>query len=302
MLVRREFVIGGAVSLVRDKGIAERPPSISIIDSHIHLWDETRPQGAPCCKKESVLGRRRVLPREFRTELAARGVVGAIAIEASHWIEDNLWLLEQCATDDFMVGAVGNLRPEDRDFGQYLERYHKNRLFLGIRPRAPGYNIGEQLTNPRFFAGLRLLAQLGLVLELGIDEVVRISDAVPQLKLVVELPGINSPPRNTGEKTTLREVHARPQIYAQMISYTRAGQYRLLNADREAIDLICEAFGDDRIFAGFFIRSRAELQIWQEYYAAKSKEAAEKFFWKNSLAAYRWIHRRADQPHLRAPA
>ena len=34
-----------------------------------------------------------------------------------------------------------------------------------------------------------------------------------------------------------------------------------------------------------------EFKIVSEYSAAKSSGASEKYFWKNSLAAYRWIAR-----------
>jgi hypothetical protein len=38
------------------------------------------------------------------------------------------------------------------------------------------------------------------------------------------------------------------------------------------------------------------LKVVREYFAGKSPAAAEKFFWKNSLAAYRWVKRDRSQP------
>ena len=40
------------------------------------------------------------------------------------------------------------------------------------------------------------------------------------------------------------------------------------------------------------------LQIVQEYFHAKGTAATERYFRKNSVAAYRWIKRDAHQPGL----
>ena len=35
----------------------------------------------------------------------------------------------------------------------------------------------------------------------------------------------------------------------------------------------------------------------REYFTGKGQVAAEKYFWKNSVAAYGWAKREAGQPH-----
>lgn len=40
------------------------------------------------------------------------------------------------------------------------------------------------------------------------------------------------------------------------------------------------------------------VALVREYYSGGSREAAEQFFWKNSVAAYKWIKRAPDQPSL----
>jgi L-fuconolactonase len=40
------------------------------------------------------------------------------------------------------------------------------------------------------------------------------------------------------------------------------------------------------------------LELMKQYYAAKSRQAAEKFFWKNSVALYRWAARTPEQPRV----
>jgi hypothetical protein len=40
------------------------------------------------------------------------------------------------------------------------------------------------------------------------------------------------------------------------------------------------------------------VKIVQDYFGAKSRIAAEKYFWRNSVAAYKWVKRDPSQPQL----
>ena len=42
------------------------------------------------------------------------------------------------------------------------------------------------------------------------------------------------------------------------------------------------------------------MNVVREYFTGKGAAVAEKFFWKNSLLAYRWIKRHESQPGERA--
>src|SRR6476659_3917661 len=130
---RRSFLTVGAAASVH-AGRAAAPP-IPIIDAHIHLFDPTRPQGAPYTGPRPAPGQTPIpaYPDRYRRLAVPLGVVGAIKVEASPWIEDNLWVLEVAERDPIMVGVVGNLEPDKPEFPQYLERYHKNPLFRVIR-------------------------------------------------------------------------------------------------------------------------------------------------------------------------
>ena len=72
---------------------------------------------------------------------------------------------------------------------------------------------------------------------------------------------------------------------------------------RTTLERIWDVFGADRlIFASDWTTSEpmgtfAEtIGIVREFFTAKGSDAAEKFFWKNSARAYRWVKRRPDQP------
>src|SRR5688572_33375181 len=181
-LTRRDFlagVAGTAVAAMPERGAAQ-PTTIPIIDTRIHLFDPTRPQGAPYSGPRAA-GAAPVpaYPDRYRKLAAPLGIVGAIKVEASPWVEDNLWVLEVAERDTIVVGVVGNLEPGKADFGEMLARYHKNRLFRGIRyGNLWGRDITKEADNPAFINGLRLLAQADLVLDTAnprVDQIGRAS-------------------------------------------------------------------------------------------------------------------------------
>src|SRR3954453_22527018 len=128
--------------------------SIPIIDTHIHLFDPGRPQGAPYTGPPGVPVEASLPPR-YRKLAVPLGIVGAIKVEASPWVEDNLWVLEVAEKDPIIVGVIGNLEPDKPGFVEMLDRYRKNRLFRGIRyGNLWGRDITTQADNPKFVDGL----------------------------------------------------------------------------------------------------------------------------------------------------
>ena len=205
---------------------AQTPP-IPIIDTHIHLFDPTRPQGAPYSGPPPAPGTTAIAayPDRYRRLAVPLGVVGAIKVEASPWIEDNLWVLEVAERDPIIVGVIGNLEPDKPEFPEYLGRYHKNPLFRGIRyGNLWGRDITRQSTNPDFIRGVKLLAQADLVLDTAnprvplLEAMLRISDAVPSLRIVLDhLPALDpSDADRAAYDAALREIGKRSQIFVKL--------------------------------------------------------------------------------------
>ena len=167
--------------------------SIPIIDTHIHLFDPTRPQGVPWPNKNNAVLCQPALPDRYRKIAAPLGITGAIEVECSTWLEDNQWVLDIAAKDTIIVGTVGNLEPGAPDFRKHLERFHRNRLFRGIRyGNLWGRNLGAELSKEEFISGLKALAEAGLELDTAnpnpalIAAVVRLTDQVPNLRVVMD--------------------------------------------------------------------------------------------------------------------
>lgn len=316
MMQRRQFLAGAAavaIAAMRRLPAADAPGRIPIIDTHIHLFDAGRPQGAPYKGSKQYQGGV-ALPSTYRALAQPLGIVGAIEVEASPWIEDNLWVLEVSEKDTIMVGTVGNLQPEKPEFAEYLERYHRNPLFRGIRyGNLWNYHLVEQVNNPVFIDGLKLLAQADLVLDTAnpkvslLQAIVKVTDSVPDLRVVIDhLPALDpTQEEQASYDAVLKEIAGRPGIFAKLseIDHLRNGQLSSgLAAHRARLDLLMETFGEDRVMFGsdwpnsVGIASLGQIvELTRDYFATRPR-VAEKYFWKNSLQAYKWVRRSSDQP------
>ncbi len=182
---------------------------IPVIDTHIHLFDVSRPQGVPWPPKDSPIYKT-ALPARYRPLAVPHGVVGAIEIECSPWFDDNQWVLDVVQKDPIIVGTVGDLEPGTPGFGKKLEGLHKNPLFRGIRyGNIWDRDLGKKLAEPAFVEDLKVLASTGLVLDTANPDVglmraaVRVGDLVPNLTIILDhLPELASP-RDCPELRTL---------------------------------------------------------------------------------------------------
>jgi L-fuconolactonase len=317
MMKRRTFLASLAAAAVGPSAQAQ-PAGIPIIDAHIHLFDPTRPQGAPYSGPPTPGSTPTpAFPDRYRALAAPLGIVGAIKVEASPWIEDNLWVLEVAQRDPIIVGVVGNLEPEKPEFPQYLERYHKNPLFRGIRcGNLWGRDIATQVESADFINGLKLLAQADLVMDTAnprlslLQAIVRATDKVPNLRVVLDhVPALTPFEKATDRSAldaVLRELGKRPQVYvklSQIIHRVDGNVSTDLQMYRPGLDTLMEIFGADRvIFGSDWPNSDGVapvdkvIAIAKEYFAAAPRSVAEKYFWKNSVSAYKWIKRDAAQP------
>lgn len=291
--------------------------SIPIIDTHFHLFDPGRPQGVPWPEKDNAILYRPALPGRFRENTNGLGIAGAIEVECSPWLEDNQWVLDLAAQETLIVGTVGSLEPGQPGFGQHLERFHRNPLFLGIRyGNLWGRNLGEQLSNPEFISSLKAVASASLVLDTAnpdaelIAAVVRLTDKVPDLRVVIDhLPQLEPPAEPHLRRElhgNLRELGERPQVYVKVSQVLRrvGGDVPYhLDFYRSRLDELWDIFGQNRLMYGSDWPNSDQwgtypqgLNIVREYFAGKGTAIAESFFWKNSIAAYRWVRRGENQP------
>ena len=316
MMERREFLAGAAAATVAANAAeAASLNDIPIVDTHVHLFDSRRPQGVPYAGSPEWAKEKNgvALPSTYRPYAEPLNIVAAIELEASPWVEDNLWVLEQMETDTMFVGTVGDLEPEKPDFAELFDRFRKNPMFLGIRcGNIWGRDVSKQVPDPRFIEGLKRVADAGLVMDTAnptvelMEAMLKISDKVPNLRIVLDhLPSFDpSPAQQKAYEAVLKEIHGRPLINAKLSEIDHKGNPgRGLAAHKDRLDMLMEIFGEDRVVFGtdwpnsWGTATPAEIvAIARAYFATRTRAAAEKYFWKNSLAIYKWKKRAANQP------
>jgi L-fucono-1,5-lactonase len=301
--------------------VARAAEPMRVIDAHIHLFDPTRPGGVPWPEKADTALYRPALPPRYAKLAEPHGVVGAIAVECSPWLVDNFWLQDTVDKSPLILGFIGDLQPETPDFAATLDRLHRSPLFLGIRygnlwnrdPDAAVHNFD-------FISGLKLLAQAGLVLETAnpdpalISAVVELSDRVPELRMVLDHLPHADPPADASARATyeanLHQLSQRPQIFvkgSEILRRMEKGVSFDVASYKANLDRLWDLFGEDRLFFGSDWPNSDSLATYDEtfgvaqrYIGTRSATAQQKYFWKNSIAVYKWQPRTTAQAKLRS--
>ena len=137
-----------------------------------------------------------------------------------------------------------------------------------------------------------------------------ISDRVPNLRIVLDhLPNFApTPAERPVYDAALKEFAKRPQIYVKLSAIIRRVDGNVstdVNSYRDTLDLLVATFGEDRILFGSDWPNSDGVapidhvfRVAKEYFASKPRPVAEKYFWRNSVAAYKWVKREAAQPSI----
>jgi L-fuconolactonase len=298
-----------------------RPGAIPIIDSHIHLFDQTRPVFSGYTgglfyrqvKKPST-------PAMYAALARPTGIVGAIVVEsAAQYLDDNLWYLDVSRANPIMVGVSGNLDPGSNDFTKYLNHFHRDPLFRAIRS-SRFYTRdarGKVALNPTQVANLKLLAQADLALDTAnpsmdlMNANVMLADAVPDLRIIMDhLPSFDPTPANQAAyEAVIKEMAARPNIFVKLteVYHPAPGDNGIIVKNYEflrvRLEYLFQAFGEDRVMFGTDYPNSygvatisEEVGLMQQFFSTKTRAQQEKYFWQNSSKIYKWVKRSDDQP------
>lgn len=289
--------------------VAASPPATRIIDCHTHFYDPSRPGGVPWPAKGSSLFRT-VLPADWLAVASPHGVGETVVVEASPLLEDNQWILDLAAKEKSIVGFVGNLDLADPDFGKHVKRFAKNPIFRGIRARGALARFAD--SEKQMLLSARALAEHGLELDLNgspdqLPHAAKIARAAPGLRIVINHLGQSGDPQNLkpGWKDNIKAIAVEKNVFMKVSALVEQLRGEPGQAPRDTgyylpvLDHLWECFGEDRLIFGsnWPVSDRGApyevvFKIVSEFFTAKGRDACEKYFWKNSLAAYRWIERK----------
>lgn len=326
-LNRREVIVGttaGAAALLtasasgQASAMGAHSTLFPAIDTHIHLFDPTRPQGAPYRGPENaVTYETGAFPSGYAQIAEPLGVVGAIAVEASPWLEDNLWLLETAERDEIMVGVIGNLDLTAHDFGEVFSRFALNPLFRGIRSgNLWGRNLLSRLSNPEVMNSLALVEQAGRVFETAnpsidlLEAVSRIGDALPSMTIVIDhFPRFYPAGEERQQYNFLiKGLASRPKTFVKLsggpdtfpyISGSHIPNYY------ERLEEITDHWGADRLLFGTDwpnieknIPVEQAVEMIRRFFNKRTPRDQEAFYWRNALVAYQYQPRSDAQKAL----
>jgi L-fuconolactonase len=292
--------------------------TVPVIDAHIHLFDGTRPQGASYMGSAAYREKSKTsLPGLYAPLARPSGVVGAIVVESSAWVEDNLWYLEVAQLEPIIVGVSGRLDPYKPEFGEYLERYHKNPLYRAIRASRFYTNTDGKVTlDSVAVENLKLLAQADLAQDTANPSMplmtanVMLADAIPNLRIIMDhLPSFDpTPDGQAAYEAVIKEMAVRPNIFVKLseVYHPRtgsgqvAGDYMPL---RDRLEYLYGMFGEDRVIFGTDYPNSygvatisEEVGLMKKFFSTKTRAQAEKYFWKNAAHVYKYIKRANNQP------
>jgi len=279
-----------------------------IIDTHVHFYDPTRPQGVPWPRSDNALLYRTALPEHCKALAVPEGVSGVVIVEASPWVADNQWILDLAENEPFIVGFVGNLNPESDDFEANLDRFSANPLFRGIRIGG-GRNV-QKIESGALIPELEKLAERNLALDLLVRQaelptVGALAARIPDLRIVLDhvahVP-IDGKTPDSEWTQGMRTAAAHPNVYCKVSALPEMAQDQPAPGNLAyyvpTLDALWEAFGEDRLLYGsnWPVCERAAdygsvIRIVTEYFKGKGEAACEKYFWKNSAVAYKWVDR-----------
>lgn len=306
---RRNFLRGAATIVASSlatsmRGAGQPSPSIPVIDTHVHYYDPSRPQGVPFPSPKLTALYQPFLPPQLEKIAAGFNVLGTVVLEASPWVEDNQWILDLAADHPSIVGFVGSLRPTAADFAGNLRRFAANPLFRGLRLSSEDL---KQEGHADFDSGLRLLVDGGLAVDVAgrsiiLAPVLRMAKRWPELRIVVNhMPFAEHEGDPVLIRRSLAPISDLPNVYLKVSSFVRkvGGEVVVKAGDyRPAFDELLGMVGPNRLVFGsnwpvsnLVAPYATGIGIAAEYFASKSRDVAEGFFWRNSYAAYRWISR-----------
>ena len=138
---------------------------------------------------------------------------------------------------------------------------------------------------------------------------VMLADAVPDLRIIMDhLPSFDpTPAEQAAYEKVVMDMAARPNIFVKLTEVYHPDKAGVVNKEyepiRQRLEFLYNAFGEDRVIFGtdypnsYGVATIPEsVAVMKKFFSTKSREAAEKYFWKNSQRVYKWKPREKGQP------
>jgi L-fuconolactonase len=232
------------------------------IDAHHHLWRYT-PQDYGWIDDSMSAIRNDFLPANLRSELAAAGIAGSVAVQARQTLEETRWLLDLAEANDFIRGVVGWAPIAGENFPECMEEFDLRPKLKGLRHVIQAEKDENYILRADFNSGITAMQGSGLVYDILIFErhlaqTVDFVDEHP--KQIFVLDHIAKPRIAAGVfepwATHIRELARREHVFCKLSGMVTEADWQTrpagfaTSALEPYLDVVVEAFGPDRLMAG----------------------------------------------------
>jgi L-fuconolactonase len=234
-----------------------------ITDTHVHLWDIRRLRypwldGIPYLNRSFLLPDYNAACGQVKVESMVFMQCECLATQSR---EEVAWVTDLARGDRRLRGIVA-FAPLEKGEGARaeVEELSRNPLVKGIRRIVQSESDPEFCVRPEFVAGVKLLADYGLVFDICISHVqlasaVRLAGKCPGVRMILD--HIGKPDIRGGKRepwmTELKEIASLQNVWCKVSSIaTEADQERWTPEElRPYVERVFECFGFARtVFAG----------------------------------------------------
>ena len=277
--------------------------STPIIDTHVHLWDTSRPEMTWPRAGHALF--KPFLPPQHEPICAANDVTGVVVVLSGQALVDNQWNLDVTAHNPTLYrGVVGNMSKAigTDEFAPLFRR-------LCDDPRYLGYRLSGRYQDEfseAFWRDLKLTAEMGKTLDVlcgsySLADVDEIARRLPELRIIINHFGnikLSDEPLDPAWIASFRQLAQRPNVHCKFSAFYGRFQEQPAPKTPEAyqtiVDLAFECFGEDRLIYGSDWPVTTQtgdyasvLALTRSFLANKSSAVARKVLHDNAVRVYR---------------
>jgi L-fuconolactonase len=271
------------------------------IDSHQHFW-HYRPETHGWINQEMGVLKRDFLPSDLAPELAANGVSGCVAVQASQTLRETEWLLSLADQHPFILGVVGWAELKNPDLPHTLEHLSQNPKLKGIRHIIQDEPDDCFMLDPAFIRGVNQLPQFKLTYDLLIYEhhlpvALEFIDKLTEVAVVVDhiaKPKIAKAKYQPWKKNIKALAH-QSAAYCKISGMVTEADWSHWQYDNLVpyLDAVVEAFGPARLMIGsdwpvclLAAQYEGVMKIVDRYFENFSMSEREQIFFQNAREFY----------------
>ena len=277
---------------------------LTIIDTHIHLYDTEREAGVPWPPESDKVLYRPVLVEDFNKIAEKNHLTATVIVEASDWESDNQWVLDLVKNNPTRYpGLVGSLKLGSDDFKKNLEKYSTDPRYVGIRMRSRPN--GDQFFDDAVWRDLQILSDMGktldvLMFDFSLKDIDMVAKKLPNLKILINhVAGadIDGGPVDPNWLKDLKLAAQNANVFCKVSGLFQQSHKSPSPKEAEyyrpVLDSLWNTFCEDRLIYGsnWPVTDRggsyAEyLRIIMHYFQPKGQAALEKLMYKNAAEFY----------------